>query len=243
MTAPWQQWAKRPETEPTLVERARGALPPMESTKQLVQLVAGVYRPGMRVLDVGCNVGHYLRGLRGLDPRLDYTGVDAYAQYIEQARVIFSDDPHASFHVKDVHEPLFPGEPFDVVYCCNVLLHLPDFRRPVRNLLDSTKSVLLVRTLLGEYTTIVKRAVSHAYDDAGEPLDFVYQNTWETGWFTGWIERQGWQVELIADAFDALALAREYDAVKRARGTRVVEGRQADGNIIFNWTWAKITRA
>ena len=243
MTAPWQQWAKRPETEPTLVERARGALPPMESTKQLVQLVAGVYRPGMRVLDVGCNVGHYLRGLRALDPALDYTGVDAYAHYVERAREIFRDDRCAAFHVRDVFEPLFPDTPFDIVYCCNVLLHLPDFRRPVRNLLASTRGVLLVRTLLGEHTTVVKRAVAHAYDDAGEPLDFVYQNTWETGYFTGFVEGLGWGVEVLEDEFDPGVLAGEHATVKRGRGTRVVEGRQADGNILFNWTWAKITRA
>ena len=49
-----------------------------ESTKQLVQLVSQIYKPGMSVLDVGCNVGHYLLGLRKKFPTLDYTGVDAY---------------------------------------------------------------------------------------------------------------------------------------------------------------------
>lgn len=237
----WQQWGRRPEVEWTLVDRGRGLLPEMESTKQLVRLVSEVYRPGMRVLDVGCNVGHYLRGLRRLDAVLAYTGVDAYEHYIEQARGIFADDLYAHFEVRDVFEPLFPDNPFDIVFCCNVVLHLPDFRLPVRNLLASTKDVCFIRTLLGDHTTIVKRAVTQDFDDEGNPLDFIYQNTWQSDYFVGFIRQLGWNVELIPDEFDASVLEREYETVKMGKGTRIVDGRQADGNIVFNWMWAKIT--
>jgi len=239
----WQQWGRRPEIEWTLVDRGRGLLPEMECTKQLVRLVSEVYRTGIRVLDVGCNVGHYLRGLRRLDATLDYTGVDAYEHYIEQARGIFADDPYAHFDVRDVFEPLFPDNPFDIVFCCNVILHLPDFRLPVRNLLASTKEVCFIRTLLGDHTTIVKRAVAQDFDDEGNPLDFIYQNTWHSDYFVGFIRQLGWNVELISDEFDSSVLQREYKTVKRGKGTHIVDGRQADGNIIFNWIWAKITPA
>jgi SAM-dependent methyltransferase len=239
----WQQWEKRPKTEPTLIDRAQGKLPPMESTKQLAKLVSQVYQPGMRVLDVGCNVGHYLRGLREIDGNLIYKGVDAYVQYIDSAKEIFAKDRNASFEVKDIFQSLFPHDPYDITYCCNVLLHLPDFRAPVRNLLASTRSVLFIRLLLGDNTTIVKRAVAETFDDSGNPLDFVYQNTWQREYFSEFVRQQGWNVELIADQFDPSILNREYQTVNRGSGTRVVDGMQADGNIIFNWTWAKITRA
>lgn len=69
----WKQWGKRPnDSERTLIERAKGNLSEMESTKQLVKLVSEIYEPGMRVLDVGCNTGHYLRGLRKISSNLDY---------------------------------------------------------------------------------------------------------------------------------------------------------------------------
>ena len=42
--AEWKQWAKRPEAEGTLVDRARGVLPEMESTKQLVDLISEIYQ-------------------------------------------------------------------------------------------------------------------------------------------------------------------------------------------------------
>lgn len=239
--AEWRQWQRRPEVEETLVLRARGERPEMESTKQLVELVREVYRPGMRVLDVGCNTGHYLRGLRRLSPDLDYTGVDAYEAYINPAREIYADDAHSRFEVRDVFEPLFPGETFDIVYCCNVLLHLPDFRTPMRNLLDATSGTCFVRTLIGPQTTVVKHAVAQSFGDSGEPLDFAYQNTWERDYFTGYIRDLGWNVELIADEFDPSVLDREHTELKGGIGTRIIDGHQLDGNIMFEWWWAKIT--
>lgn len=239
--AVWRQWAKRPELERTLADRARGTLPEMESTKQLVRLIEQVYRPGMTVLDVGCNTGHYLRGLRRRFPTLAYTGVDAYACYIEQAQAIFADDAHARFAVRDVFQPLFPDVPFDIVFCCNLLLHLPDFRVPVRNLLANTRRACLMRTLLGPQTTIVKCAMAQTFTDEGEPLDFVYKNTWQADYFTGYIRSLGWRVELIPDEFDPSVLQQEYTRVKQGRGTRVVDGKQVDGATIFNWVWAKVT--
>ena len=84
----WKQWGKRPnEDEKTLEKRADGTLPEMESTKQLVKLVSEIYKKEMRILDVGCNVGHYLRGIRRKIPNAKYTGVDAYEHYIEKAKI------------------------------------------------------------------------------------------------------------------------------------------------------------
>jgi 2-polyprenyl-3-methyl-5-hydroxy-6-metoxy-1,4-benzoquinol methylase len=242
-TAPWQQWARRPEMEGTLAERARGRLPEMESTKQLVRLVAAAYRPGMTVLDAGCNAGHYLRGLRRLDAGLAYTGVDAYAHYIDQAREIYAEDPYARFEVRDLRQPLaLPEAPFDIAYCCNVLLHLPDFRGPVRHLLQAARRVAILRTLLAHETTIVKKALTQRFDEAGEPLDYVYKNTWQVDYVRGFIEDLGWRTTLVADEFDPSALQRDNDAVKGGQGTGVLGGRQIDGVSLFNWQWLVCTR-
>ena len=243
-TNPWEIWADKPEVEGTLVDRARGKLPEMESTKQLVNLVGEVYRPGMRVLDVGCNTGHYLVGLRRISRELDYVGVDAYDSYITQAKEVFRNDPHAAFHRKSIYEPLFPAEPFDITYACNVLLHLPTFKVPVRNLLESTAEVCFIRTLLGERSTIVRRAAEMGmdFDGDGNPVRYIHQNTYDRAVFADYIRSLGWQVELIKDQFDPRVLAREHTELKQGEGTRIVDGMQVDGNILFNWEWVKASR-
>lgn len=239
---PYQVWGRHPEVEATLETRAEGDLPEMESTKQLVKLVSEIYQPGMRILDVGCNVGHYLRGLRRLDPIIRYTGVDAYTYYIEKAKLIFGEDEHTDFYVKDIMQPLFPADPFDIVFCCNVLLHLPYFEDPIRNLVQSTKRVCLVRSLFGENTTIVKRVVRDVFDDNGNPLDFVYQNTYKLDRVVEYIEKDlGSRVEVIEDEFSLEVIANEFTRVKKGCGTRIVDGKQVDGNVIFEWKFLRIS--
>lgn len=243
-TKAWEIWADKPVVEGTLADRARGKLPEMESTKQLVNLVAEVYKPGMRILDVGCNAGHYLVGLRRLDPKLMYVGVDAYDAYISQATNIFADDSNARFEIKNIMEPLFPQQPFDITYSCNVLLHLPNFKLPVRNLLDSTKSVCFIRTLLGDQSTIVRLAAEPGmdFDGDGNPERYIHQNTYDRAVFREFVQSLGWTAEFIDDEFDPSVLANEHDGLKKGSGTRIVGGEQADGNILFNWEWIKITR-
>ena len=152
----WKPWLEPSEYDLIMQDRALSNLPEMESAKQLVEIIQHEYLPGMRVLDVGCNVGHYLRSLRNYNQELRYVGIDFVERYISKAKEIFQEDKFASFEKKDVFEPIFPSQKFDIVFSCNVLLHLPEFKTPLKNILDSTKKVCIIRTLLGEKTTMVK---------------------------------------------------------------------------------------
>ena len=239
---PWQEWGVNPKSEVTLEGRAKGDLPEMECTKQLVRLISPVYQPGMRILDVGCNVGHYLRALRRLDPNINYVGVDAYPNYIKEAKEIFGENERTTFLVKDVMQPLFPRSSFDIVFCCNLILHLPDFKIPVRNLLESTKRACFIRTLLGDQTTIVKLIKKHVFDAEGNPLAFRYLNTYKLDYFVYYIKDLGWNVAVIEDEFAPEVLTDEYINVKGGTGTRIVGGKQVESNIIYEWKFLKITR-
>jgi len=238
----WQIWGKKPEQLATLADRAEGKLPEMESTKQLVKIISDIYQPNMQLLDVGCNTGHYLLGLHRLDSNINYTGSDAYESYINKAKEIFSNDNNVKFEVRDILSPNFSEEKYDLVFCCNVLLHLPDFRTAVKNLLSSTKKVCIIRTLLGTSTSIVKLAYTEEYDELGNPLNYCYLNTWKLEFVIDFIKKLGWNVEVIEDEFNPEILEKEYTEVKSGSGTRILNGKQVDSNIIFNWTWLKITK-
>ena len=239
----WQVWGRQPEVEATLELRAKAELPEMESTRQLVTLISGVYQPGMRILDAGCNVGHYLLGLRRLDPGVRYVGCDAYPYYIDKAKAIIGEDDKTTFLVKDIMQPLFPDDPFDIVYCCNVLLHLPYFEIPMRNLVESTRRFCFVRTLLGQNTTLVKLVRNPVFNASGEPLDYSFQNTYKLDRVVDFITRDlGCSVEVIEDEFRPEVIAKEFTSVKKGIGTKILDGKQVDGNIIFEWKYLKITK-
>lgn len=242
MSESWQIWAKTPQVEGTLVKRAKNELPQMESTKQLVSLIRECYRPGDTILDVGCNVGHYLRGILEVDSQIKYMGVDAYEYYISQAQKIYQEFKNTKFMVKDIFKPLFPENKFDIVYCCNVLIHLPEFQTPIKNLLESTKKVCFIRTLVGPQTVLVQRSEDEMFDENFKPTKYINQNTYGETTMKKYIESLGWKVEFIEDAFNPKIIADELSPLKAGRGTGIIDGKQVDGNIIFNWKFLKITK-
>ena len=129
----WKIWDRDDSVEMRSYKRTTGELPEMESTKQLVQLISDVYQHGMSVLDVGCAAGHYYLGLRRIDDGIRYHGVDATKKYIDFAKSHFSGTPNVSFSNEDIFAlPQGYTDHFDIVYCCNVLLHLPSARHPRR---------------------------------------------------------------------------------------------------------------
>ena len=239
----WRVWEWKDDVESTLLLRAKGELPEMESTKQLVKLMSKVYEPGMTVLDVGCGPGHYLRGMHRLDPQISYQGVDATKRFIEAASQIYKDTPNARFQVGDIFDLPFSEPSFDIVTCNNVLLHLPDFQTPIRNLLRACKKHCFIRTLVSDRSYIVKFAQGEDFDEHGNPLRFIYQNTYSKSVLQRFITAQGnFDVQFIEDEFDPRIIEQEFTELKKGRGTRCVEGVQIEGNIVFEWWFLKITR-
>ena len=47
---------------------------------------------------------------------------------------------------------------------------------------------------------------------------------------------------MIEDDFRPEVIADEFARVKKSAGTRVVDGKQADANIIYEWKFVEITR-
>ena len=240
----WRVWNKDDKVEMRTYKRVTGELPEMESTKQLVELVGQVYTPGMTILDVGCAAGHYYKGLVRLDPALVYTGVDATMKYIEFARKHFKNNTNTRFEYGDIFNLMDLTLKSDIVFCCNVLLHLPDFRIPVRNLLKVTKKHLFIRTLISDKTYLNKFLYTDDFDASGNPTNFVHQNTYSFSLLDAFIKQQGnFGVELIQDKFKALNINKEFSdfSDKQSAVTRVVGDKQIAGNVIFEWQWLKVT--
>ena len=239
----WRIWEKDPSVEASLFRRATGELPEMESTKQLVELVKEVYEPGMKILDVGCGPGHYYRSFRQIDESIVYIGLDATKLYIDYAKNIFKGS-NAKFIVSDIFN--IPDEigKFEIVVCCNVILHLPDFRIPIKNLLKVSKKYCFIRTLISDNTYLHKFVLGNDFDEMGNPKKFIYQNTYSFELIKSYIDSLGgYSIKLIKDKFNPKILDTEFHDVKKESlgSTRILDGRQVSGNLIFEWKWLRIS--
>ena len=114
----YQFWNREKEYGDVLHERATGKKEEMESSKALCKILSPFYRRRMKVLDVGCGPGHYLKSLRRLDENMDYTGMDITEYYIQMAKKAFDGIP---FYLGDIYNIPFGDNSFDIVLCSNVL--------------------------------------------------------------------------------------------------------------------------
>lgn len=242
----YKVWNRDPSVEQRTFDRASGRLPEMESAKQLRDMLAEVYRPGMRILDVGCAAGHYYNSLRSIDHELEYIGVDATAEYINFAKVYFQNNPKTTFDIADIFDlPRDFESSFDIVFCCNVLLHLPSIEVPLRNLIGASSRYVFVRSLISTNTHTSKFHYSDASDKSGEPTDFVYQNTYSRQRVLDIVsEHSDAHVEFIEDRFDADQINREHVDFSNVQSavTRIENGVQIAGSKVFEWEWIKITK-
>ncbi|MEV7589528.1 methyltransferase domain-containing protein [Streptomyces sp. NPDC089922] len=98
----------------------------------------GSLRPGMRVLDVGCGLGTITADLAALvAPGGRVTAVDAAEDVLAQAAAHAEErglGGAVSFAVADVHALDFPDDSFDVVHAHQVLQHVGDPVRALREM-------------------------------------------------------------------------------------------------------------
>jgi 2-polyprenyl-3-methyl-5-hydroxy-6-metoxy-1,4-benzoquinol methylase len=242
----WRIWNKDAQVEQRTFKRTLGELPEMECTKQLVKLIQEVYTPDMKVLDVGCASGHYYNGLKRINKDIKYFGIDPTVPYIEFAKKAFLDNPNVTFELGDIFEiDKKHYNSFDIVFCCNVILHLPSFQVPLKNLLLSSKKYCFIRTLISDKTHLSQYLYSDEFDKTGNPINFVYQHTYSYSSIQNFIESQGdYSVEFIKDEYDVDKINNEFNEFTSIQDavTKVQNDLQIAGSKVFEWEWIKITR-
>jgi SAM-dependent methyltransferase len=94
-----------------------------------------------RVLDVGCGPGTITAGLADRAPRGHVTGIDAAQEVIDQARAAVEPGKHSNldFSAGDVYALHYPDDSFDVVHAHQVLQHLGDQVRALREMRRVTR--------------------------------------------------------------------------------------------------------
>lgn len=213
-----------------MLKRATGKAPAMEQTKQLVELVGEIYRPGMRVLDVCCGAGHFYPALESIDKNIIYHGCDISIKYIAAARETFKEKANAGFFEGNIFNLPFPDNSYDIVFCYTTIQHFPDYREAVRELLRVTAKHLFMRLLLSDHTYIIKRFKKGLLDEKEQPA-FVYYNIWNESEFVDYLESNLGcrEVKVYDDRFNVeIPKVNNWD-------TYTLAGMQISGNIILTW--------
>ena len=82
-------------------------------------------RPGLRLLDVGCGTGEYLRVMAPLVTPGEAIGIDLSAELVNRAESLSrGEQPNLSFHVADVYDLPFADASFERVTATQVMVHL-----------------------------------------------------------------------------------------------------------------------
>jgi SAM-dependent methyltransferase len=87
-----------------------------------------------KVLDVGCGPGTITTDLADRVPQGRVTGIDAAQEVIERARELAGDRANVDFATGDVYALDYPDGAFDVVHAHQVLQHLGDPVRALREM-------------------------------------------------------------------------------------------------------------
>lgn len=131
------------------------------------------------------------------------------------------------------------------MYCCNVLLHLPDFRTPIRTLLNRSKKYVIIRSLISDTTLLSRYLYTDDFDKEGNPTNFVHQNTYSESLLESYVKSLGnYKVTFLVDKFDATQINKEHkDFDSKIKGVTIVkDNMQIVGSLLFNWNWMVIEK-
>lgn len=254
MTDNWRIWNQDKAYGDLLYKRATGDLDEMESSKALCKILSPFYENRMKVLDVGCGTGHYLRSLRlQIDENIDYTGVDATEYYVRLARKAFGDA--SRFLCGDIYNLQVKDNSFDIVICNNLILHLPPPPiKPISELIRVSSKYIVIRTVFGERNYTIKEVRSYddkiqglpiregnLIDQEGKPLAYNYFNMYTEQYFR----------DIVADINENIGIKIVRDdywnrfdntAVGGKTATKVIGGKQVSGNLLLDWRFIVLSK-
>ncbi|MHB9857968.1 class I SAM-dependent methyltransferase [Streptomyces sp. YIM S03343] len=116
----------------------------------------GSLKPHMKILDIGCGPGTITADLAALVPDGHVTGVDREPGVLDRARTVAAERGlvNVDFAVADVHALDFPDATFCVVHAHQVLQHVGDPVRALREMLRVTKPGGLVAVRDADYAAM-----------------------------------------------------------------------------------------
>ena len=242
----WNIWENNSEIERS-IQRVKGILPEMESAKQLAQIVKKIYKKGDKILDFGCAAGHFYYSLKKVDKDIQYSGFDATKPYINFAKKHFKNNKNTNFDIQNIFFlPKKYHKKFDIVFCSNVLHHLPSIDLALKSLISSTKKYCIIRTLVSNNTHLSKFYHTDKMNKKNVLDSFQFQNTYSYNFIRKKILKYGrLKIQFIDDKYSGNKINKEYKKYKKRYPglTKFVNNIQISGSKVFEWKWIIIKKS
>lgn len=138
---------------------------------------------GDRVLEVGCGIGNISQFFTD---RTLFVGIDVNSLQIEKIKSKFKHRKNMFFYKKDITEKIdeFKKHNFDTIICLNVLEHIKDDRKALKNMHDilceNGKLILLVPLHVWLYGSIDKLVGHHRRYKKNEITEKLLQTRFKT---------------------------------------------------------------
>jgi ubiquinone/menaquinone biosynthesis C-methylase UbiE len=249
------------------VERLNGSKPEKESSKAVVKLIEQKLNVGSSILEVGCSSGHLLRTLNKKNLALNYVGVDIDRYAIKKgnesiANLELSGIETAQLMESSVEDLPFDDNEFDIVVSLNVLEHLHEPKKALKELVRCAKNFVVIRTMVSDQTFIVREVRNTLHKDLGydhldlpEPKDeldelgnpkvYIYQNVYGKELINGILHEQtdikAWKI-FEDDMFDQQAFDLDNKVSNLPRITKVINGKQVRGLFIDTNYWITVEK-
>ena len=249
------------------LERLLGKKPEKESSKAVVELIKSETKNGDNIIEVGSSVGHLMRTLDKLNKNISYSGIDIDEFAISKGNEIskstkFKNIDFRGLQIGKVDNIPFPDDSFDISICLNVLEHVNNPIPGIKELIRTTKRLIIIRTLVSDQTFIVKESrnlehLSLGYqhlqlpspkneiDNVGEPKVFAYQNIYGKSFLNenlGDIESiKSYQI-FEDNMWDEKEYLKDSSVNSLFRRTEVINGAQTRGNFIDTNFWIIIKK-
>lgn len=237
----WEIWQKNSSIERS-IKRLKKQLPEMEASKQVSAIIKKFYKKGDKILDFGCAAGHFYNSLKRIDKDINYTGFDVTKDYITYARKHFKKNDNLNFHVQSLFKMSSKfKKKFDIVFCSNVLHHLPSIDIPLKNLISASKKYCIIRTLVSSNTHLARFYYDDTTNKKGELNNFQLQNTYSYSLIKKKIKKIGnFKVSFKDDKYDGNKINKEFTSKEKKKYpglTRSVNGIQIAGSKVFEFKW------
>ena len=230
-------------------KRAIGVYPEMESSKAVAKFVKKYVKNNYSILDVGCACGQYFRSLnRTIKKNFTYTGVDPYDIFLDKAKKAWRDYKNVSFKKGNIFKLPFKNGEFDIVICNNVLLHIPNLIKPIKELLRVAKRTVIIRTHIHDksyriqlvynnkwwkYTNVKPK---NEFDKKGNPRSFSYFDVVSEDYFKSIVLKPYPKAKIVINEdnfFNAKLINQSSKKEKRPGATKIVNGMQVSDLLIL----------